>query len=54
MTDEGFICNFCHKMRHDDELHSKCKDGRLQCDKCYTNKQDVLNELKEMNQGMYD
>lgn len=56
MEIDGFICNFCHKLRHTEELHSKCKDGRLQCDKCYTNRQDVLNEIVRASQdmGMYD
>jgi len=43
----GFICSFCYKMRHDEELHTKLKDGRNQCDSCYTRMQDIKNETKD-------
>jgi len=50
----GFICNFCHKMRHDEELHRKYKDDRLECDKCYERKQDTLQELAAESRAMYE
>ena len=43
----GFICDFCYKSRHEEELHAKHKDGRKQCDSCYTRMQDIKNESKQ-------
>jgi hypothetical protein len=56
MEVDGFLCDFCQKLRDQDELHSKRKDGRLKCDECYTHGQDVLSELVQINQdmGMYE
>jgi len=51
---DGFICNFCHKMRHIEELHRKGKDGRLECDKCHERKMETLKEMAANSMGMYE